>query len=50
MAEQDLILRGPGEVLGKQQSGYLTMNIADPVRDHDIMMLARKEAFCVLQG
>ncbi|MGL4981954.1 MAG: ATP-dependent DNA helicase RecG [Treponemataceae bacterium] len=50
IAEQDLILRGPGEVLGKQQSGYLTMNIADPVRDHDIMMLARKEAFCVLQG
>ncbi|MGL4986426.1 MAG: ATP-dependent DNA helicase RecG [Treponemataceae bacterium] len=50
IAEQDLILRGPGEVLGLQQSGYLSMNIADPLRDHDIMLLARKEAFSVLQN
>jgi ATP-dependent DNA helicase RecG len=44
VAEQDLILRGPGEVLGLQQSGYMNFTIADPVRDKDIMLIARKAA------
>lgn len=45
IAEEDLRLRGPGEVLGVQQSGYLTLSIADPVRDAAIMNVARTEAF-----
>lgn len=45
IAEQDLLLRGPGEVLGVQQSGYLTLSIADPIRDKNIMQIARTEAF-----
>ncbi len=45
IAEEDLRLRGPGEVLGVQQSGYLTLSIADPVRDAEIMNIARTEAF-----
>ncbi|MBR4824696.1 MAG: ATP-dependent DNA helicase RecG [Spirochaetaceae bacterium] len=45
IAEEDLRLRGPGEVLGVQQSGYLTLSIADPVRDEAIMNVARTEAF-----
>ena len=45
IAEEDLRLRGPGEVLGVQQSGYLTLSIADPVRDAAIMNIARTEAF-----
>ena len=45
IAEEDLRLRGPGEVLGVQQSGYLTLSIADPVRDASIMNVARTEAF-----
>lgn len=45
IAEQDLLLRGPGEVLGVQQSGYITLSIADPVRDKAIMDIAREEAF-----
>ena len=48
IAEQDLELRGPGEVLGVQQSGYLTLSIADPVRDSRILQIARKEAFASL--
>ena len=48
IAEQDLELRGPGEVLGVQQSGYLTLSIADPVRDSAILQIARKEAFASL--
>lgn len=45
IAEQDLKLRGPGEVLGIQQSGYLSLSIADPIRDAKIMQIARAEAF-----
>ena len=45
IAEEDLRLRGPGEVLGVQQSGYFTLSIADPVRDAKIMNIARTEAF-----
>ncbi len=50
IAEQDLELRGPGEILGVQQSGYLTLAIADPVRDRHIMENARIEAFSVLRN
>lgn len=42
IAEQDMILRGPGEVSGIQQSGYLTLGLADPVRDNGILLLTRK--------
>ena len=44
IAEEDLRLRGPGEVTGIQQSGYLTLGIADPVRDRELLAIARKEA------
>ncbi len=43
IAEEDLKLRGPGEVSGIQQSGYLTLGLADPVRDIDILQTVRKE-------
>ena len=45
IAEEDLRLRGPGEITGTAQSGELSFRIADPVRDTDIMMEARKDAF-----
>ncbi|MCM1321844.1 MAG: ATP-dependent DNA helicase RecG [Bacteroides sp.] len=44
IAEQDMILRGPGEVSGIQQSGYLTLGIADPLRDKEMLICARDEA------
>ena len=45
IAEEDLRLRGPGEITGTAQSGELTFAIADPVRDKDIMLQARADAF-----
>lgn len=43
IAEEDLRLRGPGEVGGIQQSGYLTLGLADPVRDKELLALAHEE-------
>lgn len=44
LAEHDLRLRGPGEVLGTRQSGLPTLRLANLVRDQDIMDVARDEA------
>jgi len=44
IAEEDLRLRGPGEAAGIQQSGYLTLGIADPLRDKELAEMARQEA------
>ena len=43
IGEEDLKLRGPGDVNGIQQSGYITLGIADPVRDKAILELARAD-------
>lgn len=45
IAEVDLKLRGPGDLMGTQQSGVLQMKIADIVKDQEILELARKAAF-----
>ncbi|HPX25471.1 MAG TPA: ATP-dependent DNA helicase RecG [Treponemataceae bacterium] len=45
IAELDLKLRGPGEVSGIQQSGSLLLGIADPLRDKDILLKARKDVY-----
>jgi len=37
IAEKDLELRGPGEVLGTQQSGIVNMKIADIVKDSNLL-------------
>ena len=43
IAEEDLKLRGPGDVNGIQQSGYFTLGIADPLKDTALMELARQD-------
>lgn len=48
IAEQDLQLRGPGEMLGTRQSGLPTLRVANLLRDHDVMETARGEADTVL--
>jgi ATP-dependent DNA helicase RecG len=44
IAEKDLILRGPGEVLGTRQSGLPMFNTGEIVRDFEILEIAKKEA------
>ena len=45
IAETDLLLRGPGEFFGTRQSGDLGFHIANPIRDKDLLEVARREAF-----
>ncbi|WP_432671073.1 ATP-dependent DNA helicase RecG [Flavobacterium sp. SM2513] len=49
IAEVDLKLRGPGDIMGKQQSGILNLKIADLVKDRDILELARHHALKILK-
>lgn len=49
IAEEDLKLRGPGEVLGTAQSGYLSLGLADLCRDKELLMQARYDAFKELE-
>jgi len=49
IAEVDLKLRGPGDIMGTQQSGVLNLQIADLVKDRDILMLAREYAIKILK-
>ncbi|MEN6534523.1 MAG: ATP-dependent DNA helicase RecG [Bryobacteraceae bacterium] len=44
IAEQDLKLRGPGELLSTRQHGLPDLKIADLVEDYDLLVEARKEA------
>ena len=48
IAEADLELRGPGNLMGTQQSGILKLKIADLVKDHELLKIARDEAKSVL--
>lgn len=49
ISEVDLKLRGPGDIMGTQQSGVLNLQIADLVKDRDILQLARHEAIRLLK-
>ena len=45
IANQDLKLRGPGELTGTIQAGNLSLGIADIIRDQNILIKARYDAF-----
>lgn len=49
IAEVDLKLRGPGDLMGTQQSGLLTLKIADIVKDNQILKTARYHAIQLLK-
>jgi len=49
IAEVDLKLRGPGDLMGTQQSGVLNLRIADIIKDSKILGVARNYAFQVLK-
>ncbi len=49
IAETDLLIRGPGEFFGTRQSGELGFHVANPLRDRELLELARKEAFSLAE-
>ncbi|MAP54683.1 ATP-dependent DNA helicase RecG [Altibacter sp.] len=49
ISEVDLKLRGPGDLMGTQQSGVLNLRIADIVKDSEIVKIARSYAIQVLK-
>ncbi|MFJ1379643.1 ATP-dependent DNA helicase RecG [Capnocytophaga canimorsus] len=50
IAEVDLKLRGPGDLMGTQQSGVLALKIADLVKDQTLLRAARAEAIQLLKS
>ena len=50
IAEMDLKLRGPGDLLGTQQSGALDLLIADLGKDGELLKQAREEAQSILEN
>jgi len=48
IAEEDLRLRGPGEMLGKRQSGMEEFRIADPAAHADLLAVAHDDARLIL--
>jgi len=49
IAEEDLVIRGPGEFMGTRQSGLPDFRVADILRDATLLNNARKEAFLLVQ-
>jgi ATP-dependent DNA helicase RecG len=49
IARQDLLLRGPGEVLGERQSGLPLLRFADLVQDEPLVQAAREAAERLLE-
>src|SRR5277367_2598713 len=50
IAERDLKLRGPGEFFGTRQHGDAAFSVAQPLRDHELLDLARREAFALAEN
>ena len=48
IAEKDLEIRGPGDIMGTQQSGVISLKIADIVSDKEILKLTREFAIKIL--
>ena len=49
IAEQDMLLRGPGEPLGQRQSGYGEFHFADFPADLDLLKIAADDARILLR-
>ncbi len=50
IAELDLELRGPGEFFGTRQAGMPSFQVADLIRDRQLLEAAKREAAAVLAG
>jgi ATP-dependent DNA helicase RecG len=49
ISEADLRLRGPGDLMGTQQSGIIDLKIADLIKDEKILQYARTTAIKLLK-
>ncbi len=49
IAEKDLQLRGPGEILGAQQTGIMHYKIADIIRDVKLFSVVKNISNCMLK-
>ncbi|WP_353684587.1 ATP-dependent DNA helicase RecG [Thermodesulfovibrio sp. 3907-1M] len=49
IAEEDMKIRGPGELFGVKQSGMPDLKVADLLRDQSVLDTARKEAEIILR-
>jgi len=49
IAEEDLAIRGPGELLGTRQSGVPDFRVASLVRDAKVLSEAREDAFALVR-
>ena len=50
IAETDLKLRGPGEFFGTRQHGEMGFHAANPLRDFELLELARREALALVEN
>ena len=50
IAELDLEMRGPGEFFGTRQAGLPSFQVANLIRDRDLLEIAKREAAAVLAG
>ena len=48
LAQKDITLRGPGEILGKRQHGLPDIRIGDLEADRELLFLARDDAFALV--
>ena len=49
IAEEDLLIRGPGEFMGTKQSGLPDFRVASILRDASTLNEARREAFLLVE-
>jgi ATP-dependent DNA helicase RecG len=49
IAEEDLRIRGPGEFFGTRQHGLPELKVAELIEDFDLLRLARRDAFAIIQ-
>ncbi len=49
IAQKDLELRGPGELLGTRQTGLAALKVADLIRDADLLPKVRSTAEALLR-